>query len=1020
MAVTLSRDQVEPGQSVEVTVEIDVPVAPPRHRARQYVPGEEPIFDTRLSYSGAYPGEPKAGAINGGEWLYPATSFRAFAQFDDRTQSWRARSTARFIWPILPQAAGGEVVIAIEGGQRGALGSHSGGADRFSGSARLFIKSTRGGGVRPPAIKPPASKTAAADNPAKDIVSIIAVIGIVLAGAGWAWKNSRKRRSPTQPPATPTAPTAPTTTRPQPRDESRQQPDCTISLRYRDRKYLGNAQDCIEVEVAALPTAGWQASIVAPSVKLTANRSGGYKPFTLDIGTVWDRPAPPASPGSDYKYFKVPIPWEWQDVTVTVALLHVTVELMRVDDPSPVARTISLKQPIQQTLTVFGADPKVIVTPDPQIIHATGQSTSRLTPQLWLFHEPAPEETVVVSNATGAINGTPWGQSAKASWTAPFLIQDFDASHHMPLAEEVPLTVQCAWTGGPLYDRASAQRDSPIEAQPCNVTVIGCTIQCRSETEFFVPLPDTPLYVNARITDARGVGVNPHAYANVSRGKVAVGYQVRDLSQAPRGKDSRGCTRPPSVQFDAGHSSPSPEVVRTAVAQAPLVRESDSIEVDSGGWLYTEYHAEPNAPVVVVQEESGPPGPHTQRIDRGAARFMLWRYRLNPGHDPIHAGPVVYTVSIDDGFGGRVEVQGICRVALGSLVFETGGPDFRIYEYRPYSFEVEYRPGAHGYQPSIQDNTKVSLSWEFAYVNDQGAPLASMESVQTPGDVAAGRFNLLVGHTMSERDIYVNRKDGEVAYRRRDGTDTRAEFPAIEWRRFEDSDRNRSFALRSHWHDMAYREEDALRWLPVQGAGTRQPRPWRDRTLAMAMRIEMRTPEGYLVATSDRWAEDENGPRTRPEFVWRDHRFKYVLLAFRLILLDEWDQAYAMRRYRMDLGNTQVSAGTTDEHGAIEVWPAVGCERGVLELYASEQDRDPHCRFKLNLGYLDPALEVSGAQARLNNLGLHAGRNADGRAVDSYQRALQRFQTLHGLSADGILDDTTVRTLESVHALGPG
>ncbi|PSB20965.1 hypothetical protein C7B65_06055 [Phormidesmis priestleyi ULC007] len=65
----------------------------------------------------------------------------------------------------------------------------------------------------------------------------------------------------------------------------------------------------------------------------------------------------------------------------------------------------------------------------------------------------------------------------------------------------------------------------------------------------------------------------------------------------------------------------------------------------------------------------------------------------------------------------------------------------------------------------------------------------------------------------------------------------------------------------------------------------------------------------------------------------------------------------------------------------------------------------------LQLQDLDPPNKVTGAKARLNNLGLFAGIQVNSNLDDQTKRALQRFQTLHGIEPTGNLDSATQQKL---------
>ena len=68
----------------------------------------------------------------------------------------------------------------------------------------------------------------------------------------------------------------------------------------------------------------------------------------------------------------------------------------------------------------------------------------------------------------------------------------------------------------------------------------------------------------------------------------------------------------------------------------------------------------------------------------------------------------------------------------------------------------------------------------------------------------------------------------------------------------------------------------------------------------------------------------------------------------------------------------------------------------------------------LDLGYLDPADEITGVQARLNNLGFRSGE-VNGVFGPSTEVALKDFHMKHGLSQSGKIDEATKNKLIDVH-----
>jgi N-acetylmuramoyl-L-alanine amidase len=88
--------------------------------------------------------------------------------------------------------------------------------------------------------------------------------------------------------------------------------------------------------------------------------------------------------------------------------------------------------------------------------------------------------------------------------------------------------------------------------------------------------------------------------------------------------------------------------------------------------------------------------------------------------------------------------------------------------------------------------------------------------------------------------------------------------------------------------------------------------------------------------------------------------------------------------------------------GELRIWPpgTEGPAGGVV--------------FALALGALDPVEEITGVQARLNNIGYHCGR-IDGIVGPATRRALRDFQAHQGLDLTGAPDEPTRRRLREMH-----
>ena len=87
---------------------------------------------------------------------------------------------------------------------------------------------------------------------------------------------------------------------------------------------------------------------------------------------------------------------------------------------------------------------------------------------------------------------------------------------------------------------------------------------------------------------------------------------------------------------------------------------------------------------------------------------------------------------------------------------------------------------------------------------------------------------------------------------------------------------------------------------------------------------------------------------------------------------------------------------------------------GKLSLWPNnETDKDPMA-LNVNLGGLDPIEEVTGIQARLNNLGFNSGP-VDGKVGPKTRRAVRAFQEVSGLDITGEIDDNTRDEIKARH-----
>ncbi|BBO79664.1 hypothetical protein DSCO28_02300 [Desulfosarcina ovata subsp. sediminis] len=138
------------------------------------------------------------------------------------------------------------------------------------------------------------------------------------------------------------------------------------------------------------------------------------------------------------------------------------------------------------------------------------------------------------------------------------------------------------------------------------------------------------------------------------------------------------------------------------------------------------------------------------------------------------------------------------------------------------------------------------------------------------------------------------------------------------------------------------------------------------------------------------------------------HRFrkKGVPVKLRVRFLDN-DQPRANERYVLKVDG-KIHEGTTDSDGMVQ--HNINPKAVIATLYLGEEMQE----FPLDLGRLDPVNEISGVQARLNNLGFSCD-DEFGTMGPETKAAIRQFQLAHGLTASGEIDSATQGKLLKVH-----
>jgi hypothetical protein len=165
---------------------------------------------------------------------------------------------------------------------------------------------------------------------------------------------------------------------------------------------------------------------------------------------------------------------------------------------------------------------------------------------------------------------------------------------------------------------------------------------------------------------------------------------------------------------------------------------------------------------------------------------------------------------------------------------------------------------------------------------------------------------------------------------------------------------------------------------------------------------------GDLIFIPDKQSKHESCPTER------SHRFKVETsrVKLRLMIRDDDGQPLAGKRYVLTVGEREYE-GTTGADGMLEHDVSATEKQAELLLWPDEETSEP-ISWLLEVGHLDPVGEITGVQARLNNLGFDCGP-VDGIVGRRTKWALKRFQVDFGLSVTGEPDPATRTKLEQLH-----
>lgn len=129
-------------------------------------------------------------------------------------------------------------------------------------------------------------------------------------------------------------------------------------------------------------------------------------------------------------------------------------------------------------------------------------------------------------------------------------------------------------------------------------------------------------------------------------------------------------------------------------------------------------------------------------------------------------------------------------------------------------------------------------------------------------------------------------------------------------------------------------------------------------------------------------------------------------IKYRIKLHDADGEPLANKPYSLELP-TGTMEGQTDKDGVMEALVPISAEKGELTLTETEEV------YELNFGFLDPPDTITGAQARLNNLGYNCGK-VDDDAGPKTREALIAFRDDAGLD-NNAKDDEVLSQLGGIN-----
>jgi N-acetylmuramoyl-L-alanine amidase len=146
----------------------------------------------------------------------------------------------------------------------------------------------------------------------------------------------------------------------------------------------------------------------------------------------------------------------------------------------------------------------------------------------------------------------------------------------------------------------------------------------------------------------------------------------------------------------------------------------------------------------------------------------------------------------------------------------------------------------------------------------------------------------------------------------------------------------------------------------------------------------------------------------------KKHRFKAKGLVTHLrFLVEDFDgTAIGNKRYKLEVGGESFE-DTTGGDGLVEQMVSASATEGKLTIWLDDE-KTRAIMWPLEIGNLDPHEEISGVQARLNNLGFNSGP-VDGINGKLTKAAVKDFNAKHSIAGGEVISTDTRNKLKQLY-----